>query len=34
MRGLSLKKKADDDVEIMDDISRSDNVDAIVERKF
>ena len=34
MRGLSLKKKADDDVEMMDDTSRSDNVDAIVERKF
>lgn len=34
MRGLSLKKKADDDVEMLDDASRSDNVDAIVERKF
>ena len=34
IRGLSLKKKADDNVEMMDDTSRSNNVDAIVKRKF
>lgn len=33
LRGLSLKKKADDDTEIMDEASRSDNVEAIIKRK-
>jgi hypothetical protein len=34
MRGLSLKKSVDEDVEMMDSSSRTDNIDTLVNRRF